>query len=70
MRYHFERYGELAEVSIMMNKLNGQPRGFGFIKMKDSSAADIVCSQEHTIDGKVVDVKFAVARENAPAPTR
>jgi hypothetical protein len=25
---------------------------------------------EHTIDGRVVDVKRAVARDKAPAPTR
>ena len=34
------------------------------------TAADIVMSNEHTIDGRVVDVKRAVARDKAPAPTR
>ena len=33
-------------------------------------AADIVVSTEHTIDGRVVDVKRAVPRDMAPAPTR
>ena len=35
-----------------------------------NTAADIVVSTEHTIDGRVVDVKRAVPRDMAPAPTR
>ena len=34
------------------------------------TAADIVVNTEHTIDGRVVDVKRAVPRDMAPAPTR
>ena len=33
-------------------------------------AAENVLTQEHTIDGRVVDVKAAVGRDQAPAPTR
>lgn len=33
-------------------------------------AADIVVGKEHTIDGRLVDVKRAVPRDMAPAPTR
>ena len=39
-------------------------------KYDDYAAADIVVSTEHTIDGRVVDVKRAVPRDMAPAPTR
>jgi hypothetical protein len=35
-----------------------------------SPVADIIVSTEHTIDGRVVDVKRAVPRDLAPAPTR
>eukprot|EP00596_Hydrurales_sp_CCMP1899_P007275 CAMPEP_0119051230 /NCGR_PEP_ID=MMETSP1177-20130426/72914_1 /TAXON_ID=2985 /ORGANISM="Ochromonas sp, Strain CCMP1899" /LENGTH=203 /DNA_ID=CAMNT_0007030361 /DNA_START=588 /DNA_END=1196 /DNA_ORIENTATION=- len=70
MRFHFEKFGELSDIAIMIDKRTGQPRGFGFITMKDTAAADIVVSTEHTIDGRVVDVKRAVPRDMAPAPTR
>ena len=35
LRAYFERYGELSDVALMMDKRTGKPRGFGFVKMKD-----------------------------------
>mmetsp|Transcript_32494 Transcript_32494/g.64466 ORF Transcript_32494/g.64466 Transcript_32494/m.64466 type:complete len:529 (+) Transcript_32494:103-1689(+) len=70
LRYYFEKYGELADVALMIDKRSGKPRGFGFIKMKDPAAADIVMSNEHTIDGRLVDVKRALPRDKAPGPSR
>jgi len=70
LRAHFEKFGELTDVALMIDKRTGQPRGFGFIKMKYPAAADIVVAQEHVIDGRRVDVKKAVPRDRAPAPTR
>jgi RNA recognition motif-containing protein len=35
LRYYFSKYGELADVALMMDKKTGKPRGFGFIKMLD-----------------------------------
>jgi hypothetical protein len=43
---------------------------FYTITITKYAAADIVVSTEHTIDGRVVDVKRAVPRDMAPAPTR
>jgi len=33
-------------------------------------AAEIVLSQEHTLDGRIVDAKAAVSRDKAPTPAR
>jgi len=70
LRLHFEKYGELEDVAMMIDKRTGQPRGFGFIKMKVTSDADVIVQKEHFIDGRKVDVKRAVPRDKAPAPTR
>jgi len=70
LRQHFEKFGEVANVSVMA-KQSGQPRGFAFVSMKDPAARDIVLAQDvHTIDGKVVDVKIAVPRSDAPIPSK
>lgn len=41
LRFYFEKYGELSDVALMIDKRSGQPRGFGFITMKDPAG---VCS--------------------------
>ncbi|MED6118747.1 hypothetical protein PIB30_005585 [Stylosanthes scabra] len=41
-----------------------RPRGFGFVTFANSAVADEVLSQEHTIDGRVVEVKRTVPRED------
>mmetsp|Transcript_13458 Transcript_13458/g.20242 ORF Transcript_13458/g.20242 Transcript_13458/m.20242 type:complete len:452 (+) Transcript_13458:58-1413(+) len=70
LKYYFEKFGELVDVALMTDKRTGQPRGFGFISFKDPAAVDVVLGQTHNIDGRVVDVKRAVPRDKAPAPSR
>ncbi|CAB1103031.1 unnamed protein product [Ectocarpus sp. CCAP 1310/34] len=53
----------------MKDKYTGHPRGFGFIKFEDVTVLDEILSQEHKIDGKVVDVKRAVPKSEAPGPS-
>ena len=63
---YFKQFGELIDVALMKNKHTGQPRGFGFVKYRDSSVVDLVLAQDHLLDGRTVDVKRAVPREKAP----
>lgn len=70
LRYYFEKFGELTDVALMTDKRTMQPRGFGFVSFKDPAALDVVLGQTHNIDGRVVDVKRAVPRDKAPAPSR
>jgi hypothetical protein len=52
----------------MVCKRSNQPRGFGFVTLVNPADVDTVCSMTHTVDGRAVDVKPAVARDKAPAP--
>mmetsp|Transcript_22173 Transcript_22173/g.28928 ORF Transcript_22173/g.28928 Transcript_22173/m.28928 type:complete len:155 (+) Transcript_22173:182-646(+) len=65
LREHFGKYGELTDAALMRNKHTGQPRGFGFVKFKDSASADRVMAEVHVLDGRTVDVKKAVPRDKS-----
>ena len=54
----------------MIDKINNKSRGFGFITMKDPlKTEEILKNQPHYIDGKLVDCKIAIPKENIPQPT-
>src|SRR5574341_657182 len=38
LRQAFEAYGEVSSVSIIMDKMTGRSRGFGFVEMPDKAA--------------------------------
>ncbi|CAM9810141.1 unnamed protein product [Phaeothamnion confervicola] len=69
-RTYFSKYGNLSDVTLMRDKYTGQPRGFAFIKYGDPAVVDAVLAAEHTVDGRAVDVKRAVPRNEAPGPQR
>ncbi|CAM0910250.1 unnamed protein product [Alopecurus aequalis] len=60
---HFQKYGVIKDSVIMMDKHTRMPRGFGFVTFKDPSVIDRVLEDEHTIDGRTVEVKRTVPRE-------
>jgi RNA recognition motif-containing protein len=67
LRFYFERYGEVANVEVMKDRMTGEPRGFGFVVFKEGSTVDLVMEDPtHEINHKVVDVKRAQARGVAP----
>ena len=35
----FEAFGQVASVSLVKDKLSGEPRGFGFVEMPDKAEA-------------------------------
>ncbi|CAH1449155.1 unnamed protein product [Lactuca virosa] len=61
---NFSHYGELMDSVIMMDKISGRPRGFGFVTFADPTDADKVLEQDHVIDGRLVEVKWTVPRED------
>ncbi|CAL2245107.1 unnamed protein product [Prunus armeniaca] len=48
----------------MIDKHSGRPRGFGFVTFADPGVVDSVLEEEHVIDGRVVEVKRTVPRED------
>lgn len=60
---YFSKYGEVAQTVVMRDKTTGRPRGFGFVIFSDPSSLDAVLQDKHTIDGRVVEAKRALSRE-------
>jgi len=50
----------------MQDKATGKSRCFGFVTYKDSDLLDEVLSKKHSIDGKEIDCKRAIPRDQHP----
>eukprot|EP00531_Pseudo-nitzschia_arenysensis_P015512 CAMPEP_0116127832 /NCGR_PEP_ID=MMETSP0329-20121206/7042_1 /TAXON_ID=697910 /ORGANISM="Pseudo-nitzschia arenysensis, Strain B593" /LENGTH=372 /DNA_ID=CAMNT_0003621941 /DNA_START=42 /DNA_END=1160 /DNA_ORIENTATION=- len=67
LRFHFEQFGPVASVDVMRDRNTGDPRGFAFVVFRDAATIDLVMNEEkHEINHKIVDVKRAQARGQAP----
>lgn len=64
---YYKQFGEVADAIIMKDRNTGLPRGFGFVTYADQAVAEKVCQEKHSIDGRTVDTKLAVARDQMPA---
>ncbi|KAL8147673.1 uncharacterized protein LOC141707942 [Apium graveolens] len=64
LKDYFEAYGEVAEVVIMRDRTTGRARGFGFVVFGDPTVAEKVVREKHTIDGRTVEAKKAVPRDD------
>lgn len=63
LRNYFTQFGEVEDSIIMSDRKTGQPRGFGFVTMTNTTVVDTIISMQHIIDKKEVDVKKAVPKE-------
>ncbi len=65
LKQHFSRYGEVASVNIIMDKITRRSRGFGFIRMDDTKAAEQSIRELNgiTLDNQTIKVKEARRRE-------
>ncbi|AMD18617.1 HBL285Wp [Eremothecium sinecaudum] len=63
LREYFSKYGAVTEVKIMRDGTTGRSRGFGFLSFADASSVDEVVKTQHILDGKVIDPKRAIPRE-------
>jgi len=64
VREVFEPYGEMKSCDIIRDKTSGKCKGFGFIEYEDYDSVDrCVLKKRHELNGKTVEVKKAVPKE-------
>ena len=69
----FSEFGEVSSASIVMDKMSGQSKGFGFVEMPDNSEADqaIKALNESALNGRNIKVNQARPRgERSPRRPR
>ncbi|VAH44348.1 unnamed protein product [Triticum turgidum subsp. durum] len=64
LREYFGRFGEVTEAVIMRDRNTGRARGFGFIVFAEAGVAERVTMDKHMIDGRMVEAKKAVPRDD------
>lgn len=67
MQAHFEKFGPVQDCILMVDRISGRSRCFGFITMQEPESLDIILAQEQIMDGKRVDCKRAVPRDQSAA---
>ncbi|KAI3820593.1 hypothetical protein L1987_08141 [Smallanthus sonchifolius] len=70
LKEYFSSYGEVIEAVIMRDRVTGRARGFGFVVFADLAVAERVVMEKHMIDGRTVEAKKAVPREDHHGLTR
>jgi len=66
LKEHFEQWGDIVDCVIMKNPQTNKSKGFGFITFKEPESLDAAqAKRPHTIDGKKVDTKRAMPRDEA-----
>jgi RNA recognition motif-containing protein len=65
LRSLFETYGEVTSVNVITDRYTGRPRGFSFVEMADTAAADqaIAALNGQEVDGRTLTVNEAKPRE-------
>ncbi|KEZ45173.1 hypothetical protein SAPIO_CDS2623 [Scedosporium apiospermum] len=63
LRDYFSQFGEVLECTVMRDNNTGRSRGFGFLTFKDPKTVNIVMVKEHFLDGKIIDPKRAIPRD-------
>lgn len=70
LKDYFSAFGEVVEAVIMKDRTTGRARGFGFVVFADPVVADRVIKEKHNIDGRMVEAKKAVPRDDQNIMTR
>ncbi|XP_048450111.1 heterogeneous nuclear ribonucleoprotein A1-like isoform X3 [Rhincodon typus] len=69
LRNHFEQWGRLTDCVVMRDPNTKRSRGFGFVTYSCVSEVDsAMAARPHKVDGRVVEPKRAVSREDSTRP--
>ncbi|KAJ5972430.1 Nucleotide-binding alpha-beta plait [Penicillium vulpinum] len=63
LRDYFSQFGEVQECTVMRDSATGRSRGFGFLTFRDAKTVNTVMVKEHYLDGKIIDPKRAIPRD-------
>jgi len=70
LQQHFSQYGEIEEVRVIMDKVTGRSKGYGFVVFKDPGASQAaVANGFPIIDGKQANCNLASLGVKNPAST-
>jgi RNA recognition motif-containing protein len=65
LRNLFQEFGEVSSAKVIMDKVSGRSRGFGFVEMPDEAASKQAMQelQGREIEGRSLSVSVAKERE-------
>ncbi|KAH9856412.1 hypothetical protein C2E23DRAFT_944544 [Lenzites betulinus] len=69
LRKYFSEFGEVEDCTILRDQ-DGRSRGFAFLTFKEPASVNSVMCREHVLDGKTIDPKRAIPREEHLRNTR
>ncbi len=67
LRAAFEQVGAVAKADVMVDRMNGRSRGFGFVEMADDADAEKAIA---AWNGKELDGRALVVNEARPMEAR
>ena len=67
LKSHFAQAGNLESATVVMDKMTGRSRGFGFVEMATDEEADKAIE---TLNGKELDGRALVVNEARPMTER
>ena len=69
LREFFAEYGEVSSAKVITDKFTGKSRGFGFVEMPDTEAAQKAIAEldNGVVEGRTIRVMEAKPKEEKPA---
>jgi RNA recognition motif-containing protein len=70
LRDLFEKHGTVSQINLMMDRLTGKSRGFGFVTMGDATQGNAAMSalNGQDLNGRALTVNEAKPREERARP--